>query len=269
MTLRNCTLAVFFLLAAALSIHAREVNPSVQRTVRVKIVVDEEFRRRPLQFLETRKWVTAASSFFQKNFGLAFQIQDLKYWNSDNSKATLSGLLQNLYEEIDRGESDIVLGFTGQIHSESEVSGVASYRPGYALVKRMRNEYLTQETVIHELCHLFGAVDLEKEASIMNKDEPRLECDEFTRQIIRLNINRRFDPAMFPLPAEDMNSALSLYLERKCLNRGEASVSIMLAIFYLEMKDYAKAIRECLEAERIAPHEPAIQTLLRLAQQRR
>jgi len=171
--LSNCFLAAFLLWAHSLPFHSHEVNPSLQRTVRVKIVVDEEFRRRPLQFLETRKWVTAASSFFQKNFGLAFQIQDLKYWSSDNSKATLSGLFRSLYERMERGESDFVLGFTGQIRSESEVNGVASYRHGYALVKRTGNEYLNRVTLIHELGHLFGAVDLEKEASVMNKDEPR------------------------------------------------------------------------------------------------
>ena len=53
------------------------------------------------------------------------------------------------------------------------------------------------------------------------------------------------------------------------MNRGEASVSVMLAIFYLEMKDYEKAIRECLEAEKITPHEPSIQRLLKLAYQRK
>jgi tetratricopeptide (TPR) repeat protein len=267
--MKNRLLAALILLAAALPIHTRELYPSGLRTVRVRIAVDEEFRRRTFQFLETRKWVAAASYFFEKNFGLALQIEDLKYWSSDNSQRTLSGLFQDLYEDIERGESDIVLGFTGQIRSESEVSGVASYRHGYALAKRMKYEYLTRVTVIHELCHLFGAVDLEKERSIMNKDEPRIECDEFTRQIIRLNRNRRFDPANFPLSPEDMNSALAFYLERKRLNRGEPGVPLMLAIFYLEMEDYEKAILECLEAEKIAPQDPAVQRLLRLAQQRK
>jgi len=269
MVLRNCLCAAFILLGAAFPIPTRKLDPGGLRTVRVKIAVDEEFRRRTYQFLETRKWVAAASYFFEKNFSFALQIADLKYWRSDNSKRTLSDLFQNLYEEIERGESDIVLGFTGQIRSESEVSGVASYRHGYALVKRMKYEYLTRVTVIHELCHLFGAVDLEKERSIMNKNEPRLEFDEFTRQIIRLNRNRRFDPAVFPLSTEDTNSAIGFYLERKRLNRGEAGVPIMLAIFYLEMEDYEKAIQECLEAEKIAPQDAAIQKLLRLAQQRK
>jgi hypothetical protein len=262
---RKCVLAALFFSALALSVYSRPLNPDGQRTIKVRIAVDEEFRRRTLRLHETRKWVAAASYFFEKNFGLALQIEDLRYWGSDNSKRTLSGLVQNLYEEIEKGESDIVLGFTGQIRGESEVSGVASYRHGYALVKRMRQEYLTRVTVIHELCHLFGAVDLEKERSIMNRNEPRLECDEFTRKIILLNKNRRFHPAVFPLSPEEMSSAMALYLERKHLNRGEAGVPLMLAIFYLELKDYEKAVQECLEAEKLEPRDAAIQRLLELA----
>jgi len=218
--------------------------------------------------LKTRKWVTTASRFFERHFSLSFQISEFNSWTSDNSRTVLSGLLQNLYEEIERGESDIVLGFTGQIHSDSAASGVASYRHGYALVKRMKNEYITALTVVHELCHLFGAVDLEKELSIMNKAEPRLECDEFTRQIARIHLSRGFDPAVFPLSADDMGSAANLYLTRKQLHLREAGVSVMLALIYLEMKDYEKAAQECLEADRLEPHDPMIQVLLRLASQK-
>jgi len=263
------SLFVSFVLAVTLPIHPREAKPEVQRTVKVKIAVDEEFRRRPLQFLETRKWVTAASHFFEKNFGIALRVDELTYWSSDNSQSTFSGLFQDLYEKIDRGESHVVLGFTGQIRGESEVGGVASYLHGYALIKRMKNEYLVRVTVIHEFCHLFGAVDLEKEISVMNRDEPQLECDEFTREVICLQKNRRFGAVAFPLSPEDMDAAMALYLARKRLNRGEEGVPLMLAIFYLERKDYEGAIRECLEAEKIAPHDPAIQRLLKLADQRK
>lgn len=268
-SMKNILVATVVVLGMAVAALPSEVKPEVQRTVKVKIAVDEEFRRRPYQFLETRKWVNAASQFFEKNFGVDFQVDELKSWNSDNSKGTFSGLIQNLYEKMDRGESDIVLGFTGQIRGESEVSGVASYRHGYALVKRMKNEYLIRVTVVHEFCHLFGAVDLENERSVMNKDEPQLECDEFTRAVICLHKNRPFDAAVFPLSAKDMDSAIDLYRARKSLNRGEAGVPLILAIFYLEMKDYEGAIRECLEAEKLTPQDQAVQRLLRLAQERK
>jgi hypothetical protein len=251
------------------SIPCHRVSPPIQRTIKLKIAIDEEFRQRPLHLLETRKWVVAASSFFQKNFGLVFQIHDMGYWTSNNSRSSLSDLFQNLYEDVDRGENDIVLGFTGQIRGDSEVNGVASYRHGYALVKKLKNEYLYRVTIIHELCHLFGALDLENESSIMNKNEPRLECDEFTKRIVRLHVRRRFNPTVFPLSPEDMSLSLPLYIERKHSHPSETGAPLMLAIFYLEMKEYDRAIQECLFAERIVPHDPAVQRLLKMAHQQK
>ena len=265
---RKIVLTASLVLAAALALHSGEVKPSVQRTVKVKVAIDEEFRQRPLQWLKAERWVSTASQFFETNFGLSFKISEFKSWTSDNSKTALPGLLQNLYEKVGRGKSDIVLGFTGQIQRDSVATGVASYRHGYALVKRMKNEYVTALTVVHELCHLFGAVDLEKEVSVMNEDEPCLECDEFTRRIVRLHLGRGFDPEVFPLSAEHMGSARDLYLARKELHRREAGVPIMLTIIYLEMKDYEKAVQECAEAEKLAPRDPMIQELLRLVSQK-
>jgi hypothetical protein len=269
MALRNGILAVVYIFAAALSLYSGEVKPSVQRTVKVRVAIDEEFRQRPLPWLKAEKWVSTASGFFETNFGLSLKISGFKSWTSDNSKTALPGLLQNLYEDVGREGSDIVLGFTEQIRGDTWATGVASYRHGYALVKRMKNEYVTALTVVHELCHLFGAVDLEKEMSIMDKNEPRLECDEFTRQIVRVHLGRGFDPAVFPLSAEDMSSARELYLARKELHRREEGVPLMLTVIYLEMKDYEKAIRECREAEKLAPHDPMIQELLKLISQKR
>ena len=259
------TLIALLLFALALPLFAPGSDSGKTRTVKLKVALDEEFRHRSPRHLEVRKWVTTASYFFEKHFGLAFEIDEIKPWSSDNSHRSLSGLFQDLYAKIDRGKSDIVLGITAQFRSEIEVSGVASYLHGCALVKKMRYEYLTGLTIVHELGHLFVAVDLAEKSSFMNKDEPRLECDEFTKRVVNLNRNRRFDSPAFPLSAEDMNSLLPLYIERKSLGRGEAGVPLMLAIFYLEMKEPEKAIQECLEAEKIAPHDPAIQTLLKLA----
>jgi len=267
--MKNRQLVAVFLLAAALPIQSRVVNPGPQRTVRVKIAIDEEFRKQPLHLLKARKWVTTASQFFDKHFGLSFEVSEFKSWTSANSETALSGLLHDLYEAIPSGESEIVLGFTGQIGSDSAASGVAAYRHGYAVVKRMKNEYTTALTVTHELCHLFGAVDLEGELSIMDKDEPRFECDEFTRQIVRLHLGRGFDPAVFPLSAKGMVSALDSCLARKKLHRKEAGVPLMLAVIYLEMEDFEQAIKECLEAEKIAPRDPMIQELMSLASQKR
>ena len=153
----------------ALPIPSHEVNARVQRTAKGKIAVDEEFRRKPLQSLETRKWVSTASQFFERHFGLAFQISEFESWSSDNSKNALSGLIQDLYKEIGRGKAISCSGSLGR---------------------------------------------------------------------------------------------------SAAIQRTEADVPLMLTLIYTEMKDYEKALRECLEAEKIAPRDPMIKELLRLASQR-
>ncbi len=260
--------AAFFFLWAFVPAQSLDFDPGAgaQRTIRLKIAIDEEFWRLPGQsVLEVKKTVAASTRFFKKHFGLSLQIQEIVRWHSDNTKWTLEELCDDLYGAVDREDGDIVIGFSGQIRGESKVFGVASYDQGYILVKRSLNSYLSKTVLTHELGHVFGAVDLEMESSIMNEDNPQFECDDFTRQIVDLHRNRRFGPGIFPLSPDDQKTAIALYEQRKSLRRQEAGLSLRLAALYLERRDSEKAIKECLEAERIAPGDPAIRTLLDLA----
>lgn len=260
----------FGCLLMLLPVYSRDVDPepepSVSRTIKLKIAIDEEFRSRPgNSVLEMKKTVAAAIRFFRRHFGVPIEIQEIVRWRSDNTKWTLEELCDDLYVTVERGGSDIVIGFSGQIRGESKVFGVASYDQGYILMKRSMNSYISKVILTHELCHVFGAVDLEMEASIMNEERPQFECDDFTKEVVHLHRNRRFGRDVFPLPPEGLKSAISVYEKRKSLRRREPGVSLRLATLYLQLRDSEKAIRECLEAERIAPDDPAIRILLELA----
>jgi hypothetical protein len=259
--------AAFFLLLALVPVHSLDVDQGagVERTIRLRVALDEEFRRWPDLVFEVKKIVATSSRFFEKHFGLSLKIQEIVHWHSDNTKWTLEDLCDDLYNAVDRDDSDIVVGFTRQIRGDSRINGVASYDQGYALMNRYVSPYLSRVIFVHELCHIFGAVDLEMEISVMNKDALQLECDNFTRQIVSLHKNRCFKPGIFPLSPGDQKSAISLYEGRKTLRRRETGPSLRLAALYLERRDSEKAIKECLEAERIAPGDPAIRTLLELA----
>ncbi len=223
------------------------------RTIKVKIAVDEEWRKRPGGVYEIRKWMASASKFFEKYFGLRLETTHFAPWASDNSKCSLIALCSDLYEKVDRGDCDIVVGCTYQIPGISEPGGVAAYLHGYILMRRVRSDNMNRLTLIHELCHLFGAIDLKEKKSIMSSSGPQLACDEFTSKIVRLHKDRRFDRKHFPLPSASLNSAIALYLERKQLNRRETGVNIMLALLYVRKENYGAASRECLEAELIDP----------------
>jgi hypothetical protein len=236
-----------------------------RRTIRLKVALDEEFRRRADLVFEVKKTVAASSRFFEKHFGLSLKIEEIVHWHSDNTRWTLEDLCDDLYNAVERGDSDVVVGFTRQIRGDARVNGVASYEQGYVLINRFVGSYLSRVIFVHELCHVFGAVDLEMETSIMNKDSPQLECDDFTGQVVRLHRHRRFGSGIFPLTPDGQDSAITLYEQRKGLRRREAGLCLRLAALYLEKRESEKAIRECLDAERIAPGDPAIRTFLELA----
>jgi hypothetical protein len=260
-------LTAFFFLLALSPVHSLDFDKGAgaQRTIRLRIALDEEFRRGPNLVFEVKKIVATSSRFFEKHFGLSLKIQEIVPWHSDNTKWTLEDLFDDLFTAVDRADSDIVVGFTRQIRGDSRINGVASYEQGYVLMNKYISPYLSRVIFVHELCHIFGAVDLVMEISVMNKDAPQLECDDFTKQIVQLHRNRRFGPGVFPLSPDEQNSAISLYEQRKSLRRREAGLSLRLAALFLEKRDSEKAIRECLEAEKIAPGDPAIRTFLELA----
>ena len=262
-------LVVFYILLVSLPGLSKGQKPIPTRTIKLKAVIDENYRRRSAHVFEIKRLVASATNFFEKNFGLIIQIHQLEYWHSDNTKGSLDDLMVDLYKKVGRGDSDIVVGFTDQIPDRADLSGVASYRYGYILMRRRKSNYLNRTILIHEICHLFGAIDVSEGPYIMNKYEPRLKLDEFTARIIRINKNRRFSFSLFPLSLEDMESAISLYEQKKALMGSEAGLSIMLAQIYIEKQDYEKAIQECLEAERLEPDNLAVRGLLKIARQHR
>lgn len=263
-----CLLLAIYVLLISLYSLDRNQKPAPTKGFKLKVVIDENYRKRPACVFEIKRWVENASRFFEKNFGLNMEVHHWEYWYSDNTKGSLDDLMVDFYSKVKRGDCDIVVGYTAQIPDRADLSGVASYRYGYILLRRKKSDYVNRAILIHELCHLFGAVDVTEGSSIMNKYEPRLVCDRFTARIIQLHKNRLFSSSLFPLAPEDMNSAIILYNQKRELEGSQAGISIMLAQIYIEKRDYDKAVQECLEAERLEPDNQALRGLLEIARQR-
>lgn len=217
------------------------------QVINLKVAADEEFRETLNWQLVIKKQIAFASNKFEKKFGIQFKMKKIVYWNSDNSLHSMLGLLNDLRKKISKGDYDIVLGFSGQPHLEYKQKGIASYPKCYAFVRKT-SPSLSRRIILHELCHLFGAIDLDEKGSIMDKTDLGEELDSFTTQIIRLNKNRLFDTYHFPLNKELRSKAIILYNQRKRLNKMETGIHIHLSSIYLENKDYDSMIRECQEA---------------------
>jgi tetratricopeptide (TPR) repeat protein len=226
------------------------------RVVNLKVVADEEFSKDENWRLEIKRHVANASRVFEQNFGIGFEIGTIESWSSDNSENSIIDLLNNLRKRIALDEYDAVLGFTDQFRMEYGLGGVASYLKGYVLVRRMKSPVIMDRMIMHELGHLFGAIDLDQSGSIMSRRNQGPVFDAFSREIIRLNKNRNFNIYQFPLSDEKLDEAISLYNSRKEQNRGEVEIRILLASIYLEKKDYDAMMEECLQALKINPNLP-------------
>ena len=258
------------LLSVFLLLPLKTVIPQVQavRTVTFKVVTDEEYRKKDGWREEVNKVVASTSIVFEKTFGLRFKIKSVGSWVSNNSQTSMMVLLNDLQRSVPHTECDIVLGFTGQGNLNHDFNGVASYLNSYILLLDIEFISTVRNTLLHELCHIFGAINLNEQNSVMSTTRPDLKFNKFTRDIIQLNRLRRFDPYIFPLPKERLDETISLYKQRKAFNREELDVHIMLALLHLEKENYAPMIRESLRAVEIDPNSPDGHNLLGIAYRR-
>lgn len=102
-------------------------------------------------------------------------------------------LLEDLARKIQRGQDEMIIGFTGKIfpHEYRILAGVASQ--DCALIGICNNP---SNVILHEIGHVFGAKDVEDKSirSVMNIEhtEPIYEFDEKNKEIISKNLGAKF-----------------------------------------------------------------------------
>jgi tetratricopeptide (TPR) repeat protein len=235
------------------------------RTINIKVAFDEEFYLNSKWKLTLRRVISASSRKFEKHFGIKLKVIDYENWKSDDSLNRVYDLINDLRKKVLLNDCDIVVGFSGQRTRRDDISGAAIYLRNYAVVKRMRSEQATSLVLTHELCHLFGAIDLHEKGSIMDMNNVGMDFDAFTTRLVLLNRNRNFIPHIFPLERGKWDKVITLYKERKRLERKEVDINVMLATFYVEKKECDSAIAECLEFLESYPNSAEIHNLLGIA----
>jgi len=266
----NCWKVIFALVVITLSILGIGSSQNQPlRTVNLKIAVDEEFRSKDIWRLEIKRLIMNSSQDFEMKFGIRFRIKSFVFWFSDDSRSSLLGLLNDLRRKVPPKESDVVLGFTAQPHLDYDLSGAAAYLNGYIVIKELRTELAMKRILMHEFCHLFGAIDIREKGSVMESVNPGSEFDDFTRRIIFLNKFRNFNPCLFPLPEDKWEEAISLYSQREKLKRKEVENHILLALIHLERREYDVVIKECKQAIEIEPDLPEVYNILGIAYRRK
>jgi tetratricopeptide (TPR) repeat protein len=225
------------------------------RTINLKIAADEEFRYQSDWQIKARRLISNSSQKFEENFGIRFRIEKFVFWSSDNRSGSMFELLHDLRKKISHNSCDVVMGLTSQFQNSGaiEFSGVATYLNNYVLVRQLPSESAMELIITHEFSHLFGAADLHEQESIMDEEKPGRKFDDFTKRLIVLNKQRDFNPYGFPLSKDKQAEVVDLYEKRKALGLKEESVSMLLAVFYLEMENYPSMMEVCLNLVRQSP----------------
>lgn len=244
--LRNflCWLFILFLLFIA---PVSALNRTL-RTIRIKALVDEEYRQDKDWRMDITRSISNVSKKFERLHGIRFDIKQTEIWLSDNSKNSIYELLDQLKKSYPRDQCEVIIGFTDQSNIVDDYLGVAAYLNGYIIVRKAESDSLQNLILQHELSHLFGAIDLNEPGCVMDRNRMGTSFNEFLNDIIELNRDRTFNRYIFPLPKGKIDKAIDIYTRRKKLKRRESDLNILLSLLYLEKKDLQQAINACREA---------------------
>lgn len=116
--------------------------------------------------------------------------------------------------------------------------------------------------VLHELCHVFGAVDLDEPGSIMGIRRAGDRFDEFTKRVVLINRERTFLEEPYVPEKDHLDQLISLHEERDRLNRPEPGLKFALATLYLMKNQFGPAADKCLELLEASPDSLETNNLL-------
>jgi len=204
------------------------------RVLQVKAVIDRASLGGSLEQVQVARRVREASFVFGRAFGLRFSVKQFAYWSPPSARLPLPCLMDRFLNEVGPEDADIVIGFVSPDRTDSRSLGIASYAHGALLVMDVESDRLMTLLLVHELCHLFGAVDLNSSGSIMSASGIRLHFDPFTAKVVSVHRSRAFGAAARFLPDRDLYDILMTYRERAALDLGEVGLNLLLACLCLE-----------------------------------
>ena len=246
-----------------------------ERTLRVWVFGDEEFRTDAGWKFKAAQAVQKASDDFHRSFEIVLSIEKYGDWNSPDSLTSLDLVAFDLETKVHKKEADFLIVFSAQKTLDQRYSGYALSREGVILIQEFGDLSRQTRVLEHELAHLFGAVHLNDPSSVMDVLGRGYGFDALTSSLIRLNRNRSFNPVYFPIPKENRPKAAEIYKKilagmrvQKSQGRGGAKkfmagtnpddqnledVHLILAQIYTENRQYDEALTECQKAMKLNP----------------
>jgi hypothetical protein len=227
------------------------------RTITVCVAAALDLGRNEIWMVDMTRIVGDVSQIFQDEFGIRFKIEAYEYWDPGSATAaggpgksrgpaTLPAMLRALREHAKRVEAagdgpvarrairgrpsacDILVGLVSEGSDGSPGLGIADYLNGIVVLKYPKKKGGLSYVLLHELCHLFGAIDLKEPGTVMSSSRPTFRIGRFTKAIILANRERFFRPGERPLDERQLREAIALYEGRRALALGEEELAVCL-----------------------------------------
>ena len=244
---------------------APEAPPTV-RAVRVKAVADEAFRDNEKWEKEVRAYFAWADKELSKIAAVSTKLVAVDRWTTHQTDSM--GLLLRELGHVDKGEADVVVGFTG--HDPPELTFIVEgerydmplpFIAGLALplgdraVVRRTFKAETRYTLVHELLHLFGGVHV-KEKSVLQSgtDSRSVTLDPFNRRVLDITRARAFDHNPRDYSRSDLDRLVALYREAPLRHERDPDTNIRLAYLFLAA-DQVEAVEEFERAMAVNPRD--------------
>jgi len=255
-------LVIFAVVTSGRALAVRAGPPGLPaRTVTLRVAAAEVLTINPSWKKDIKKLVSISSETFEDKFGIEFRIAAWEGWRPDKHLRSLPAILEDLKQKVRPEEADIVIGLVPPHLGGDTSSGIAEYISGYVLLE-LANPWTMAPVILHELGHVFGAVDLQEDGSVMNPGNPGLDFDPFSARVITLNRERSYRTASFPFPPAHLKEVISAFRGRAALKRHEPELHLFLAYLYVEAGDYPSASSESLEVLKLSPGSMDVRILL-------
>lgn len=212
-----------------------------RRTVRVLVIADPALGTDESWKVEISRAVNEASLALEEVSGLSLRIKAFAYGDISpretkeavgHRRATALRALESLnrrVKEAGRGPGELVIGLVPEGPDGTYMPGAMDYLQGTAVLKYLKSRGGIKFVLLHEVLHIFGAIDLETPDSVMSRKGPSFRIDGFTKAIVRINRDRTFLPGEFPLAVDRIARAIDLYASRRALELGEGELTVCLS----------------------------------------
>lgn len=215
------------------------------RIISVAVAAEAGLRGNEAWQIDITRIVDEVGLALREIAGLKLKIRAYEYWTCKDKPgggpagwlarprtplvSLLPGFLSHL-KTHGRAGCEIVIGLVPEGSDGPVDPGLADYLNGVVLMKVLKAKGGMSYVLLHEICHLFGAIDLRQTGSVMSLRNPAFRIDDFTRSIVRVNRDRSFRRGENPLSEGRALDAIELYRNRQILCLGEDELGICLAV---------------------------------------